>query len=83
MIRVHLKPDLSSVACVRDHESSQTRAPNVLCALTNKAFKVIVSCLTVMDRTRLDWDHLFKNGLSAVIKLPGVITPFFILALVS
>ncbi len=83
MILVHLKPDLPSVACVRDRESSQTRATNVLCALANKAFKVIVSCLTVMDRTSLDWDHLFKNGLSAVIKLPGVITSFFILALVS
>ncbi len=26
-----------------------------------------------MDRTSLDWARLFKNGLSAVIKLPGVL----------
>ncbi len=25
-----------------------------------------------MDRTSLDWAHLFKNSLPAVIKLPGV-----------
>ncbi len=31
-----------------------------------------------MDRTSLDWAHLFKNGLSAVIKLPGVMMPFLI-----
>ncbi len=29
-----------------------------------------------MDRTRLDWAHLIKNELSAVIKRPGVMTPF-------
>ncbi len=34
-----------------------------------------------MDRTSLDWAHLFKNGLSAVIKLPGVTMPFLILSL--
>ncbi len=34
-----------------------------------------------MDRTSLDCDHLFKNGLSTVIKLPGVMTPFLILSL--
>ncbi len=36
-----------SAVCVRDRERSQTRAPNALSALVNKAFKVIVSCLTV------------------------------------
>ncbi len=55
-------------------------APNALSALL-KAFKVIVSCLMCDDRTSLDWAHLFKNGLSAVIKLTCVITPFFILSL--
>ncbi len=34
-----------------------------------------------MDRTSFDWAHLFKNALSTVIKLPGVMTPFFILTL--
>ncbi len=29
-----------------------------------------------MDRTSLDWACLFKNGLLAVIKLPGVMMPF-------
>ncbi len=29
-----------------------------------------------MDRTRLDWAHLIKNELSAVIQLPCVMTPF-------
>ncbi len=33
--------------CSRDLESSETHAPNTLSALANKAFKVIVSCLTV------------------------------------
>ncbi len=27
-----------------------------------------------MDRTSLDWAQLFKNGLSAVIKHPGVVS---------
>ncbi len=54
MICVHLKPELPSVlcvcVCVHDCKSSETHAPNVLSALANKAFKafkVIVSCLTV------------------------------------
>ncbi len=51
MFRVHLKPELPSVLCMcvcaRDRESSETRAPNALSALANKAFKAIVSCLTV------------------------------------
>jgi len=65
----------------RNHSSSEVRAPNMHSACANKAFKVIVSCLMCDDRTSFDWDHLFKNGLSAVIKLPGVMTPFFILSL--
>ncbi len=58
------------------------RAQNALSALAYKAFKVILSCITVcvVDRTSFDWDHLFKNGLSAMIKLPGVMMPFFILS---
>ncbi len=44
MIRVHLKPELPSVLCVCVRK---TRAPNALSALANRAFKVIVSCLTV------------------------------------
>ncbi len=59
MICVHLKPELQSVLCVcvcvcvcvclyvRARESSQTRAPNALSALANKACKLHVSCLTV------------------------------------
>ncbi len=49
MVHVHLKPELPSVVCVcaRDRESSEMHVPNALSALTNKAFKVIVSCLTV------------------------------------
>ncbi len=40
---------------------------NELSALANKAFKVIVSCLTVWwIRTSLDWARIFKNGLSVV-----------------
>ncbi len=35
---------LTAVSTV-DRESSQTRTPNALSALANKAFKVIVSCL--------------------------------------
>ncbi len=35
---------------------------------------LVVNC--VMDRTSLDWVHLFKNGLSAVIKLLCVMTIF-------
>ncbi len=66
-----------------DRSSSETRAPNALSALANKACQVIVSCLTVKDRTSLDWARLFKNRLSALIKLPGVMTPFFILSLMS
>ncbi len=60
MIRLHLKPE-------------QTRAPNALSGLANKAFKVIVSCLMC--------DGQDKPRLSAVIKLPGVMTPFLILSL--
>ncbi len=29
-----------------------------------------------MDSTSLNWAQLFKNGLSAVIKLPDVMMPF-------
>ncbi len=49
MIRVHLKPELPSVlcVCVRAIARPLRRAPNALSALANKAFKVIVSCLTV------------------------------------
>ncbi len=47
MIHVHLNPELPSVLFVCAHDSSETRAPNVLSALANKAFEVIVSCLTV------------------------------------
>ncbi len=36
-----------------------------------------------MDRTSLDWAHLFKNGLSAVIKLPGVMMPFLIVSVLN
>ncbi len=38
-------------------------------------------CICMMNRTSLDWVQLFKNGLSSVIKLPGVMTPFLILSL--
>ncbi len=80
MIRVHLKIHRSCRQCrerSRDRSSSETHAPNAVSALANKAFKVIVSCLTVWWIGPVSTGLIYlKTGSLAVIKLPGVMTLF-------
>ncbi len=71
MIHVHLKPELLSVRCV------------CVSVLANRAFKVIVSCLTVLWIGQASTGLVYLKTGSAVIKPPGVMMPFFILSLVS
>ncbi len=81
MIRVHLKIHRSCrQSRGRDCESSETRAPNTLSASANEAFKIIVSCLNCVMIAQASIELLYlKNGLSAVMKLPVVMTPFLTL----
>ncbi len=60
---------------------SLRRAPNTLSALANKAFKVIVSCLTVWWIAQASTGIIYLKTGSAVMKLPGVMTPLLIRSL--